>query len=183
MVIDIGAYEAQAPPTAAPGDYNRDGTVDAADYTVWRDNLGASVAPLTGADGDGNGVVDATDYAVWKSQFGFEYDPPAALVASVVESSFTDSSSHEASVDASDSAFAIFGVHRNQPSTTVRSTVAPVRAADAEHDELLLLVEPVDASEAVGPKSSAIPFAQRDEEPGDERELEATLAVALGEFK
>ncbi len=52
-----------------PGDYNGNGTVDAADYTVWRDALGQGGAVLA-ADGDGSGTVDEADYAVWKSHFG-----------------------------------------------------------------------------------------------------------------
>ena len=52
------------------GDYNQDGTVDAADYTVWRDSLRANVAAFAGADGSGNGVVDQADYEVWKANFG-----------------------------------------------------------------------------------------------------------------
>ena len=54
---------------AAPqGDYNSDGYVDAADYTVWRNAVGSSA--LLAADGDGSGIVDAGDYAVWKNNFG-----------------------------------------------------------------------------------------------------------------
>lgn len=52
------------------GDYNQDRTVDAADYPVWRDSFGASVAAFAGADGNGNGVVDQADYDVWKANFG-----------------------------------------------------------------------------------------------------------------
>ncbi len=52
-----------------PGDYNDNGIVDAADYTVWRNSLGASVGILP-ADGDGSGSVDAGDYAIWKMHFG-----------------------------------------------------------------------------------------------------------------
>jgi hypothetical protein len=51
-----------------PGDYNRDGRVDAADFTVWRDSLGQ-----TGnlpADGNENNTVDGADYALWKDNFG-----------------------------------------------------------------------------------------------------------------
>ena len=37
-----------------PGDYNEDGIVDLADYTVWRDHLGAfGLSPFDGADGNG----------------------------------------------------------------------------------------------------------------------------------
>jgi hypothetical protein len=50
------------------GDYNRDGVVDAADYTVWHDILG-STTDLS-ADGNENGVIDAGDYNVWKTHFG-----------------------------------------------------------------------------------------------------------------
>lgn len=52
------------------GDFNGDGTVNLADYTVWRDTLGATVANSgDGADGNANGVVDAADYVVWKNHF------------------------------------------------------------------------------------------------------------------
>jgi hypothetical protein len=56
------------------GDYNGNGIVDAADYTVWRDTLGQLGANLA-ADGTGpmgvpDGVVDQLDYALWKANFG-----------------------------------------------------------------------------------------------------------------
>jgi hypothetical protein len=55
---------------AAPvlaGDYNDDGTVDADDYTVWRDNMGGtSLANETAS----LGVVDGEDYDAWKANFG-----------------------------------------------------------------------------------------------------------------
>jgi hypothetical protein len=52
------------------GDYNEDGTVNAADYTVWRNTLGQEVPNGTGADGDPNGLIDDADYAFWKQHFG-----------------------------------------------------------------------------------------------------------------
>ena len=57
-------------PQIMPGDYNDDGHVDAADYTVWRDTLGQSVAAATHADGDGDGMISSADYDVWKQHFG-----------------------------------------------------------------------------------------------------------------
>jgi hypothetical protein len=51
-------------------DYNSNGIVDAADYTVWRDSMGSSITAWTGADGDGSGVVDYGDYALWRRSFG-----------------------------------------------------------------------------------------------------------------
>ena len=53
-----------------PGDYNRNGTVDAADYVLWRKTFGQSVAYGLGADGDGSGTIDDADLAVWRSHFG-----------------------------------------------------------------------------------------------------------------
>lgn len=50
---------------AAEGDFNGDGAVDAADYTVWRDTNG-STTDLR-ADANGDGVVDQADYDLWKS--------------------------------------------------------------------------------------------------------------------
>lgn len=50
------------------GDYNDDGVVDAADYTVWRDRFGNTLDPT--ADGDTNGVVNIDDYQIWKANFG-----------------------------------------------------------------------------------------------------------------
>ncbi|MEM8865537.1 MAG: choice-of-anchor Q domain-containing protein [Planctomycetota bacterium] len=67
-LLDIGAYEAQA--TVLPGDFNGDEHVDVADYTLWRDNLGAFVAPHTLGDADGDGDVDRRDYDVWRDHFG-----------------------------------------------------------------------------------------------------------------
>jgi hypothetical protein len=50
------------------GDYNHNGIVDAADYTIWRDSLGS--ATNLAADGNGNGVIDANDISVWQMHFG-----------------------------------------------------------------------------------------------------------------
>jgi GH35 family endo-1,4-beta-xylanase len=59
-----------APGPELPGDYNVDGIVDAADFTVWRDSLGRSVDFFEGADGDGDGSITIADYDLWKANFG-----------------------------------------------------------------------------------------------------------------
>jgi hypothetical protein len=68
--IDIGAVEAQPIPHAVFGDYNEDGTVNAADYTVWRNAAGETVTPFDSPDGDGSGTADLDDYLLWKSLYG-----------------------------------------------------------------------------------------------------------------
>ncbi len=63
-----------------PGDYNFDGVVDAADYTVWRDSFGQTGTGLA-ADGDGDGQIDEGDYAVWKLYFGVRSDGAGGTAA------------------------------------------------------------------------------------------------------
>ena len=56
---------------AAPGlagDYNNDRVVNAADYTVWRDHVGAAAGTLPN-DVDG-GLIGPAQYARWKANFG-----------------------------------------------------------------------------------------------------------------
>ena len=51
-----------------PGDYNRDGMVNAADYIVWRDTFGSN--NNLAADNDSSGLIDAQDYESWKANYG-----------------------------------------------------------------------------------------------------------------
>ena len=66
------SYMRAQPPAPEPtGDYNGDLTVNAADYTLWRDTLGSMVANLgDGADGNRSGTIDLPDYDHWKARFG-----------------------------------------------------------------------------------------------------------------
>lgn len=57
-------------PPGLPGDYNRDGAVDMADYVVWRKTIGTAIDYFAGADGSGDGMVGPEDYGVWRGHFG-----------------------------------------------------------------------------------------------------------------
>lgn len=54
--------------SALPGDYNQDGVVDAADYCLWRDHLGAPAGTLAN-DADG-GPIGLAQFNTWKDHFG-----------------------------------------------------------------------------------------------------------------
>jgi hypothetical protein len=62
------------------GDYNGNGTVDAADYTLWRDANGTA-GPLTNRDPANTGNIGNADYLSWKNRFG---NTSAVAVASAV---------------------------------------------------------------------------------------------------
>lgn len=54
-----------------PGDYNEDGRVNLADYTVWRDKIGSDASLPNDPFGDQNGgAVGVGQYDQWKQNFG-----------------------------------------------------------------------------------------------------------------
>ncbi len=54
-------------PAALEGDYNGDGTIDAADYTVWRDALDAGSTLVNDPTPP---LVDESDYDYWRAHYG-----------------------------------------------------------------------------------------------------------------
>ncbi|MEX2169272.1 MAG: hypothetical protein WD851_08175 [Pirellulales bacterium] len=61
------SLEALTPPDELVGDYNNDGSVNAADYAVWRDNNGGTAVLPNDAT---PGTVDLSDYNTWRANFG-----------------------------------------------------------------------------------------------------------------
>lgn len=59
-------------PNYITGDYNGDGLVNAADYTVWRDTSGTigSNSDQPAADANHDFLVDQTDYDSWSMRYG-----------------------------------------------------------------------------------------------------------------
>ena len=66
-----------APQPILPGDYNNDGTVDAIDYAVWRENRGAAAGTLPNDTNDG--AIDSDQYATWAANFGHSLSSPTPI--------------------------------------------------------------------------------------------------------
>ncbi len=64
------------------GDFNGDNVVDLADYTVWRDNLGAADDSIISDNGDQVSGVTQADYVVWKQNFGSPGSAAGSVAAS-----------------------------------------------------------------------------------------------------
>jgi hypothetical protein len=112
------------------GDYNANGTVDAADYVVWRNTRGQAVAPLAGADGSGNGVVDQADHDLWRANFGKTWSPAGASAA-MLEPTAEDEQPQSITTTAS-STPSTAGTHPNRAESTAaaRRAFAPSPRSD-----------------------------------------------------
>lgn len=66
------------------GDYNDDGIVNAADYTVWRDRMGQEFTLPNEDPSATPGMVTSHDYDVWKSAFGNSGSGSGAIVRGAV---------------------------------------------------------------------------------------------------
>jgi sulfatase modifying factor 1 len=62
--VGIGFRIASIPVAGVPGDYNGNGTVDAADYVLWRKGVSLQ------NEVDNPGIVNAVDYTAWRQRFG-----------------------------------------------------------------------------------------------------------------
>lgn len=67
--ISGGTINYDLAPAGVVGDYNGNNSVDAADYTVWRDSLGTNAVLPNRASGN-SGAVNQDDYIAWKNNFG-----------------------------------------------------------------------------------------------------------------
>jgi hypothetical protein len=90
LMLEVFATEAAMSATPNPntapvegllGDYNNSGTVDAADYVIWRNG-----GPLQN-EGASPGEIDQEDYNFWRSRFGMGAGLGAAGTTAVPEPS------------------------------------------------------------------------------------------------
>jgi hypothetical protein len=171
-------------PTPLTGDYNGNGTVDAADYVVWRKSVGQTGAGLP-ADGDGDMDVDDNDRLVWRANFG-RTAPPTVATATAAELS---TAATEAIVE-SDSPVLVAAAAREQalfdwPQTAAAAKPEKVKgarwlsaASSALNQDLLITIQ----GGAIGNQQAEIDFvAAHDgsDETADVDEVFAELGAEL----
>ncbi|MEQ8848819.1 CARDB domain-containing protein [Botrimarina sp.] len=152
------------PAVAAPGDYNGDGLVNAADYTVWRDRLGQSESPFRGPDGDGSGRVAAPDYTMWTANYGAT--APAAVQATAV-----------------DFALAAFVEVEAEEETEAEELSSPVVASRFDAVALLLAIESGGGIESLTLEAlEALEDGEAEEADGEDQRTPPVLGVLRPAF-
>ncbi|TWT93383.1 AmiA-like protein [Botrimarina colliarenosi] len=176
VIADKVRVDVRGVATPPNGDFNNDGVVNAADYTVWRDTLGQSVTPLSGADADGSGFVDAADREIWLATYGDTVAVSPVAVSTVAVSSPalivtapTDTAvgtapitTETASNGAEKRAFASFiappaaDESLSAPSARQRVTFRPTARTTAVDAALLLITQPSSSnSDEISPDGPA----------------------------
>lgn len=85
----FGAIQSVLDAPSLTGDYNADGAVDAADYSLWRERLGQNRNTLANRSPDNTGVINTDDLLAWQEAYGSVTvpaatpEPHAALLASL----------------------------------------------------------------------------------------------------
>ncbi|WP_425395450.1 beta strand repeat-containing protein [Aeoliella sp.] len=151
-------------------DFNLDGHVNLADYTVWRNSLGATVTPFTGADGNGNGLVDSADYNLWKLYFGISYIPAAPVAA--VQSTAANASGGTPDHTAATMQAAFASYPSKAELAKPNSTKLEADSTDAHHHRkqlLSLLGQP--SSESAGTPGNSNLRRSQDPKPSDALQL------------
>jgi hypothetical protein len=67
---------------ACSADFNQDGIVDGADYTIWADNYHKANARWEEGDANYDGTVDGADYTIWADNYK-KTCPPCGRARSV----------------------------------------------------------------------------------------------------
>lgn len=129
--VDIGAFEVQSGAPVLPGDYNRNGVVNAADYVVWRKTLGMSVAsPFLGADGDGNKSINPGDYDVWRAHFGESLPAAGTGTSSAANQALAAATSVEAATSAPNEAATSGPTTADEGTEAAISTAKQITSSD-----------------------------------------------------
>ncbi|MEO1497156.1 MAG: fibronectin type III domain-containing protein [Planctomycetota bacterium] len=173
-------------PIEANGDFNGDTFVDLADYTVWRDNLNATVTPGTLGDADFDGVVTESDYDIWVSTFGQTFPAPAAAFALAIEDDGVAPIETESTAP-SGSSFALAVATLEEEATvaepTRRERLAAGDSPRARRAALLLAARAERVAEAVVAEPDGLTAAEEPAEESPLREAFAGFSRAARRFR
>jgi CSLREA domain-containing protein len=136
---DIGAFEQQYVPPDLVGDFNRDTSVDAADYVLWRKTRLNSVEPYAGADANGSGQVDDADLGYWTENFAEALGPGAGQTATNETLTTVTSASPSAVAPVDFFAVVPIAFDRGRKAPTVRGSGSDLVAVIDDSDLLLTL--------------------------------------------
>jgi ELWxxDGT repeat protein len=125
-----------ATPPATPGDYNRNGIVDLADFEVWRKDFGSAIN--LAADGNNDGVIDAADYTYWRTRYDAIRAPLAAspprrspfvqpVASATVAVSAVSATQRDLLIASRDAAFAELGEEATVTLKRTRIAASPAR--------------------------------------------------------
>jgi len=75
--VHPGNFDAKILPRLLPGDADRNGAVQQADYDIWRASFGSNTQ--LAADHNKNGIVDSADYVIWRDNLGLSAGSGGAI--------------------------------------------------------------------------------------------------------
>ena len=154
----------------APGDYNLDLLVDQSDYDFWVSSFGQTVSPGLGADGNNNGVIDAADYTVWRDNYfpGSAVSQSTATAETSTPESTTSTAVKSEDLSDRDNGFALLSAPSPaavQPGATNREPTTP---SATQGDDALLLLLAESSNSAQAPDADANDEALAEEEEAEE---------------
>ncbi|MGI9457172.1 MAG: dockerin type I domain-containing protein, partial [Aeoliella sp.] len=137
----VSSATAPDPQDAVPGDYDRSGTVDAGDFTIWKESYGQTGLGMA-ADGNGDGVVNAADMTIWRNNLGAS-STSSLLVATGDSSDFVAQPANlvavaPAAIPAIEAAFMVEERAEDADAHSLPASSVDAIFADADSDLLLL---------------------------------------------
>ena len=151
-----------------PGDYNADGSVDAADFTTWQNTLGQVVPRYSGADGNGSRVVDRADYSIWAGAFGTSVKRTLGSTATPPErpAVLREAASPAFEPPTARGAVATAGDLVGQIGSVSESSTGLLNALLLQRDEAVGVMDPV-----------SVDFLVREDAPGADRSSDSRVGL------
>jgi hypothetical protein len=165
------------------GDYDGNRVVGHDDYVKWRSQYGTIVTPFTESDGNGDGKVDAADYVIWRDNLGASALSAVLTTSAALQEDFPESPppavptarANKDSVALALAAWSAYGMDAEWSPLLSKARTTPKSATPATSSDDLLLVVGLALSEydpreryayaSLADKESAAAEALADTEP------------------